>query len=192
MLKHSRYFYFSALAIGLIAFSGNNLATASTKSAVKDSGGHVVKSITSGSCARTKWEKEQDECAANKIPAIQEIGYQPITSERSYIIFYDFAQSRITQQAKVLINSLVNNIDDIRQAKFTLVGHTDRSGSNGFNDILSKKRTLAAVKYLESLGVERSHITTSWKGETSPLIPTNDGIREAQNRRTEIFVQLEK
>jgi outer membrane protein OmpA-like peptidoglycan-associated protein len=38
-------------------------------------------------------------------------------------------------------------------------------------------------------GVPATAITVIGKGETQPLVPTADGVREPQNRRVEIVLQ---
>ena len=35
-------------------------------------------------------------------------------------------------------------------------------------------------------GVDAGMISVAWEGETNPLVPTGDGVREPQNRRVEI------
>ncbi len=38
-------------------------------------------------------------------------------------------------------------------------------------------------------GISRSEITTQGFGETHPLVPTAQGVREPQNRRVEIILK---
>ena len=42
---------------------------------------------------------------------------------------------------------------------------------------------------LVNMGFSASGIVTEAKGETEPLVPTGDGVREPQNRRVEIVLQ---
>ena len=71
--------------------------------------------------------------------------------------------------------------------KITLTGHADRSGPAGYNQRLSVRRANAAKAVLVQLGVDAKNITAIGKGETQPLVPTADGVREPRNRRVEIM-----
>ena len=68
----------------------------------------------------------------------------------------------------------------------TLAGHTDRSGSTAYNQKLSQRRSDAAKAYMIGKGVPDGTIATEAYGETRPLVQTEDGVREPQNRRVEI------
>ena len=68
-----------------------------------------------------------------------------------------------------------------------VTGHTDRSGSPGYNQRLSERRADAVAAALVRLrraaqrdGGQRP------RRERQPLVPTADGVREPQNRRVEI------
>ena len=67
-----------------------------------------------------------------------------------------------------------------------LAGHADRSGSASYNVGLSQRRADAVRAYLAGRGVPDGSISTSAFGEERPLVQTEDGVREPQNRRVEI------
>jgi outer membrane protein OmpA-like peptidoglycan-associated protein len=54
---------------------------------------------------------------------------------------------------------------------------------------LSLRRANAVKDSLVREGVPASAITVIGRGESNPLVPTGDGVREPQNRRVEIVVQ---
>jgi outer membrane protein OmpA-like peptidoglycan-associated protein len=66
------------------------------------------------------------------------------------------------------------------------VGHADRSGSDSYNDALSLRRASNVKTALVAEGIAEATIGVTAKGETSPLVPTDDGVREPQNRRVDI------
>ncbi len=49
------------------------------------------------------------------------------------------------------------------------VGHTDRLGSNAYNQRLSERRAAAVKTYLVSKGVDANRVYTEGKGETQPV-----------------------
>jgi len=67
-----------------------------------------------------------------------------------------------------------------------LVGYTDRSGADRYNQALSERRAMAVRNYFGGQGVVVQQMTSIGKGETDPRVPTPDGVREQENRRVEI------
>jgi opacity protein-like surface antigen len=69
------------------------------------------------------------------------------------------------------------------------LGHADRSGTPQYNQRLSERRAQAVAAELERRGVARSNMAIQAFGESRPLVPTADGVREPQNRRVEIVLR---
>lgn len=68
--------------------------------------------------------------------------------------------------------------------KFTVIGHTDASGSAAYNKALSDRRAAAVRRYLMDNGVASSRLRAVGKGE-SQLLDSSDPDA-ASNRRVEI------
>ena len=68
--------------------------------------------------------------------------------------------------------------------KFTVIGHTDASGSAAYNKALSDRRAAAVRRYLMDNGVASSRLRALGKGE-SQLLDSSDPDA-ASNRRVEI------
>lgn len=79
------------------------------------------------------------------------------------------------------------------RAAISVVGHTDRSGDEKLNQALGQSRADAARQALidalkkQGIGADRfGEIASSSMGESSPAVPTADGVRNDKNRRVEI------
>ncbi|HCY87382.1 MAG TPA: OmpA family protein [Desulfobacteraceae bacterium] len=70
-----------------------------------------------------------------------------------------------------------------------ITGHTDRFGPLEYNDQLSLKRAEKIKKLLMERGLRASFIRAVGRGEREPLVKTEDGVREPDNRRVEILVR---
>jgi OOP family OmpA-OmpF porin len=70
-----------------------------------------------------------------------------------------------------------------------LSGHTDRSGSVVANRAAGLRRAEAVRAELEKRGIPRNAMAVSSFGEERPLVLTEDGVREIQNRRVEIVIE---
>jgi len=85
-----------------------------------------------------------------------------------------------------LLDSAVSAYGDCDNIPIMLAGHADRSGSARYNVGLSERRNDSVRGYLTSRGIPDGNITSQGFGESQPRVPTEDGVRELQNRRVEI------
>ena len=77
----------------------------------------------------------------------------------------------------------------MQATRIEVAGHADRSGTPAYNQRLSQRRADAVAAELVARGVSRSEISVTAYGESRPLVPTADGVREPQNRRVEIVLR---
>ncbi|MDJ0740457.1 MAG: OmpA family protein [Gammaproteobacteria bacterium] len=70
-----------------------------------------------------------------------------------------------------------------------VIGHTDSTGPEAYNQGLSERRAQAAADYLAGKGISASAMTVKGMGESSPV--ADNGTREgrAMNRRVEIITR---
>jgi OmpA-OmpF porin, OOP family len=105
------------------------------------------------------------------------------------IVFFEFDSATPPTDATQTIEFVAQNAAACRWTAFEVVGHTDRAGSNAYNLGLSQRRAQAVASLMASMGVSQSAITTGARGEEEPRVPTEDGVRNPQNRRVEIGVR---
>lgn len=110
---------------------------------------------------------------------------QAVPGQRQ-IIFFDWGKSEITHDSSMTLDEIAREYRD--GMRIQLVGHSDRSGSEGANGRSSLKRAEAVRHYLARQGIPYTAIAVSGAGESAPIIATADGVREVQNRRVEIVV----
>ena len=72
-------------------------------------------------------------------------------------------------------------------ARYTIVGHTDSTESNEYNQELSERRARAVASYLISKGVASAQLSILGLGETRPVASNSTEAGKAQNRRVEIY-----
>ncbi len=87
-----------------------------------------------------------------------------------------------------MVNFITGNYRACNWNNLTVVGHADRSGSNAYNNTLSQKRAINVADMLRP-AVPGANVTVEYRGEEEPRVPTEDGVREPQNRRVEILVR---
>jgi outer membrane protein OmpA-like peptidoglycan-associated protein len=106
----------------------------------------------------------------------------------SFMVFFDWNSANLSAQALSTLRQAAAADKTQGNAPVTATGHTDRSGLDDYNMALSLRRADAVRNVLGREGVPAAAIATVGKGESQPLVPTADGVREPQNRRVEIVI----
>ena len=107
---------------------------------------------------------------------------------RTFLVFFDFDRADLTDRARAIIAEAATNAGRVGTTRIEIAGHADRSGTPQYNQALSERRAAAVAAELERRGIARSAMTVQAFGESRPLVPTADGVREPQNRRVEIVL----
>jgi outer membrane protein OmpA-like peptidoglycan-associated protein len=108
---------------------------------------------------------------------------------RTYLVFFDWNRADLTDRARQIIADAAQASRTVQTTRLEVSGHADRSGSAQYNQRLSERRAQAVASELERQGVPRSAMVIQAFGESRPLVPTADGVREPQNRRVEIVLR---
>ncbi|WP_149536188.1 OmpA family protein [Siccirubricoccus phaeus] len=121
-------------------------------------------------------------------PAVVEPPPPPATA-RTYLVFFDWDRADLTDRARQIIAEAAAAAPQVQTTRIEVAGHADRSGTPQYNQRLSQRRADAVAAELVRRGIARDLIAVSAYGETRPLVPTADGVREPQNRRVEIVLR---
>ncbi len=108
---------------------------------------------------------------------------------RTFLVFFDFDRADLTDRARQIIGEAAQSAQRTGTTRIEVSGHADRSGTPQYNQRLSERRAQAVAAELERRGVPRSAMAIQAFGESRPLVPTADGVREPQNRRVEIVLR---
>jgi outer membrane protein OmpA-like peptidoglycan-associated protein len=95
--------------------------------------------------------------------------------------------SLITDRARTIIAGAAQASTHVHVTRIEVNGYTDLSGTAQYNQGLSLRRARAVAAELVRDGVPQAAIDIHGFGETHPLVPTAQGVRESQNRRVEIL-----
>lgn len=75
------------------------------------------------------------------------------------------------------------------QSRATIVGHTDSTGTETYNQSLSERRADSVRSYLISRGVAASQVDAFGRGEMEPRASNETEAGRQLNRRVEVFVR---
>jgi len=114
---------------------------------------------------------------------------------------FDFDKAVLKPEGKAAIDSeIISKLSMVQKLELVLVtGHTDRIGTQQYNQKLSERRADAVRDYLVSKGVPRDKIETLGMGKTQPIpgvVCNQKNFKEliaclAPNRRVEVEVKGE-
>jgi outer membrane protein OmpA-like peptidoglycan-associated protein len=96
----------------------------------------------------------------------------------------------VIKNGKSDLDKLAEILNKYPNAKVTLSGHTDNTGSDAINDKLSQNRADAVKTYLVGKGVKSTQITATGYGSKQPVAPNTTAGGRATNRRVEIDVKI--
>lgn len=120
-------------------------------------------------------------------------GVQLIPSEYSmdagrerYLVYFAHDSYALDEIATKQVEELFKEVSKKNAAMIAVNGHTDTTGSDRYNMMLSNERADAVKNMLISLGLEEQQIQTFGFGETDLAVPTADEMYEPQNRRVEV------
>lgn len=107
-------------------------------------------------------------------------------------LLFDFDKHFLRDKSENILDNLYNFMKENKEVTIRLEGHTDWFGSEPYNDKLSKRRALAAHKYLIDKGIAANRISNAWFGETREKVPNAypDGADNPENRQLNRRVEI--
>ncbi len=101
---------------------------------------------------------------------------------------FEFDKARLTPDARVILDTVADELVAFSNIKVELSGHTDSRGSDSYNQKLSDARAQSVVEYLESKGIGASRMTAVGYGESQPVADNDSDTGRELNRRVELKV----
>jgi outer membrane protein OmpA-like peptidoglycan-associated protein len=107
--------------------------------------------------------------------------------QHNFTVFFDWNRANITPEAQQIVEAAAATYKAGPPTAVQVTGHTDTSGSAAYNQKLSVRRANVVAAALAQAGVPQSAMNVTGVGENDLKVPTPNGVREPQNRRTEII-----
>ena len=87
---------------------------------------------------------------------------------------FDFDKAALRPAGRDALDSFVSKLRDVSPETIMAIGHTDRIGTERYNQRLSEQRVASVKAYMVSKGVEPGRVYTEGKGETQPVTKAGD------------------
>ena len=107
----------------------------------------------------------------------------------SFLLYFKLNSNELTDESQKLIATIVAAVQRRQSKDISVIGHTDRLGSDEHNRRLSMERAKVVYNLLSAASIAESDMTIIYHGEGNPLVPTADNVAEPRNRRVEVMVR---
>lgn len=100
---------------------------------------------------------------------------EPVVVEKQFTlssdVLFDFNKATLKPQASQALDTLYSQIEEARpkDGVATVIGHTDRIGSDAYNQKLSEQRAQTVANYLVGKGIPAAKINVEGRGKSSPV-----------------------
>ncbi len=96
---------------------------------------------------------------------------------------FDFDKAVLRSEGKAKLDDVTSKLKGMKLEVIIAVGHTDRIGSDKYNQKLSEKRAEAVKAYLVGKGVEANRVYTEGKGEKQPVTGDKCGKSDKKSKQ---------
>lgn len=121
------------------------------------------------------------------------INLQPMEQHRLRISMtsataFDVNSTQIKRGFNSTMDKIAKVLNKYGKTELLIVGHTDSTGSDQYNQSLSENRAQSVQQYLQARGVIQQRLSAYGKGEHEPVASNASEDGRRQNRRVEIIV----
>lgn len=103
-------------------------------------------------------------------------------------LLFPFDSDQLRPEALENMRAFAASLVEYPNTRAMIVGHTDSSGSEGYNQALSERRANSAASFIAANGVEPGRISTVGSGENEPIATNDTDAGRTQNRRIEVAI----
>jgi outer membrane protein OmpA-like peptidoglycan-associated protein len=101
---------------------------------------------------------------------------------------FDVDSAQIRPEFYGTLDNVSQTLNRYPQSYLDIVGHTDSTGSEAYNQALSERRANSVANHFRSRGVEPARIAAYGMGETQPVASNATADGRQQNRRVELRI----
>ncbi len=151
------------------------------------------RNVVQGDYALAKLGTQKDYNTQTDVASVQDehsglLGDMP-PPPSSYTLYFGYDSTDLTAESEAKISGIFADVESREGADVVVIGHTDRAGTDAYNDRLSHERAGQIKALLVARGMDVSRIRTAGRGEREVLVQTPDGIKEGRNRRVQVIVR---
>lgn len=120
---------------------------------------------------------------------IQRLKDDSLKIDVSNEVSFDFDSARLKPAFLPTLDKVADVLARYDRSIVHIIGHTDSTGSESYNQQLSERRANSVVDYLSSHGVDPQRLRAEGRGETEPRDTNATEAGRQLNRRVEILIK---
>jgi peptidoglycan-associated lipoprotein len=188
MIRKGLSIFIVILCLGVILFGCSKKAVVKEEPSVKSAEElQARKDAKEADRIREEEMKKEFEksLVAKKTPGIEGV---VLESKMLRDIHFDFDRYNIRLEEAEVLKENSTLLKKYPGMRFQIEGHCDERGTGEYNLALGERRANSAKKYLVSLGIQPSRISTISYGEERPFDPEHNEEAWAKNRRAHFVI----
>lgn len=126
----------------------------------------VILDGTSEQVIETAWRRRQCKTLMDEWLAASQ---KPVTLQLSSDFLFAFDKDELSPEGHQVLNDLYAKLQNHPTSQVRIVGHTDRLGSDTYNQALSLRRAERVVAFLIERGFPRTQLSSAGAGESQPV-----------------------
>jgi len=107
-------------------------------------------------------------------------------------VLFSTGKAELKTGAERNLQKLAEFLNEYPKHRVLIEGHTDSTGSDGFNQSLSERRALSVKTSLVAMGIGSDRVMSRGYGESFPVATNKTGSGRQMNRRVEIILSDDK
>ena len=107
-------------------------------------------------------------------------------------VLFSTGKAELKSGAERNLQKLAEFLNEYPKHRVLIEGHTDSTGSDGFNQSLSERRALSVKTSLVAMGIGSDRVMSRGYGESFPVATNKTGSGRQMNRRVEIILSDDK
>ncbi|WP_353228943.1 OmpA family protein [Novosphingobium sp.] len=165
----------SGLVASQITFKNNDLKTATM--------------IRNGTAQRFDEQAAATEALRGRMGDIDKYNIKSTTN-----VFFDTGKAALSAKAKADLCTTATAAETTNNALMLVVGYTDSTGGDEFNQVLSERRAGSVINFLQQACHWKPYrmLTPTGMAKADPLAPNDTAEGKAQNRRVSVNILVSK
>lgn len=153
--------------------------------------GEPVKTVD-GCLLTPRWTEDDAKAPCHEVAAPPMVEPMMKRASATFVAstFFGFDKDALKPEGEEALRELVRDMGQASNVtSIEIVGHTDSTGPEAYNQLLSERRAETVKEALVGLGVNAGLISAAGEGETNPIADNATSEGRASNRRVTITVE---
>jgi len=125
----------------------------------------------------------------NNEVAITRIDEQTLRLDVQSEASFDINSAALRKDFRDSLVTMADIIGEYDQTAVHVLGHTDSTGTQSYNQKLSEQRATSVSRYLSRSGIDKKRMRYAGRGENNPIGSNSTSSGRSQNRRVEIYLK---